>query len=52
MCDLLSQTYPMTSRSLSKRLSYGIWTQAQGSTPIIIQPDGDHDRYLDTHGGP
>jgi hypothetical protein len=55
MCDLLSQTDPYYDFTLivEEGLSYGIWTQAQGSTPIIIQPDGDLTiNYLDTHGGP
>src|SRR6478752_5030054 len=55
VCDLLSQTDPYYDFTLivEEGLSYGIWTQAQGSTPIIIQPDGDLTiNYLDTHGGP
>jgi hypothetical protein len=55
MCDLLSQTDPYYDFTLivEEGLSYGIWTQAQGSMPIIIQPDGDLTiNYLDTHGGP
>jgi hypothetical protein len=55
MCDLLSQTDPYYDFTLivEEGLSYGIWTQALGSTPIIIQPDGDLTiNYLDTHGGP
>ena len=54
MCDLLSQTDPYYDFTLivEEGLSYGIWTQAQGSTPIVIQPDGDLTlNYLDTQGG-
>ena len=44
----------MTSPSfVEEGLSYGIWTQAQGGTPIVIQPDGDLTlNYLDTQGAP
>jgi hypothetical protein len=55
MCDLLSQTDPYYDFTLivEEGLSYGIWVQAQGSMPIIVQPDGDLTiNYLDTHGGP
>ena len=55
MCDLLSQTDPYHDFTLivEEGLSYGIWAQAQGSMPIIVQPDGDLTiNYLDTHGGP
>ncbi len=55
MCDLLSQTDPYYDFTLivEEGLSYGIWTQAQGATPIVIQPDGDVTlNYLDTHGAP
>lgn len=55
MCDLLSQTDPYYDFSLivEEGLSYGIWTQAQGSTPIVIQPDGDLTlNYFDTQGAP
>ena len=55
MCDLLSQTDPYYDFTLivEEGLSYGIWTQAQGHTPIIIQPDGDLClNYLDTQGAP
>ncbi len=55
MCDLLSQTDPYYDFSLivEEGLSYGIWTQAQGHTPIVIQPDGDLClNYLDTQGAP
>ena len=55
MRDLLSQTDPYYDFTLivEEGLSYGIWTQAQGGTPIVIQPDGDMTlNYLDTQGGP
>ena len=55
MCDLLSQTDPYYDFTLivEEGLSYGIWTQAQGGTPIVIQPDGDLTlNYLDTQGAP
>jgi len=55
MCDLLSQTDPYYDFTLivEEGLSYGIWTQALGSTPIVIQPDGDLTlNYLDTQGAP
>jgi hypothetical protein len=55
MCDLLSQTDPYYDFTLivEEGLSYGIWTQAQGCTPIVIQPDGDLTlNYLDTQGAP
>ena len=55
MCDLLSQTDPYYDFTLivEEGLSYGIWTQAQGYTPIVIQPDGDLClNYLDTQGAP
>jgi hypothetical protein len=55
MCDLLSQTDPYYDFTLivEEGLSYGIWTQALGSTPIVIQPDGDLClNYLDTQGAP
>ncbi len=55
MCDLLSQTTPYYDFTLivEEGLSYGIWTQAQGHTPIVIQPDGDLTlNYFDTQGGP
>ena len=55
MCDLLSQAEPYYDFTLivEEGLSYGIWTQAQGATPIVIQPDGDLTlNYLDTQGAP
>jgi hypothetical protein len=55
MSDLLSQTDPYYDFTLivEEGLSYGIWTQAQGAQPIIIQPDGDLClNYLDTQGAP
>ncbi len=55
MCDLLSQTDPYYDFTLivEEGLSYGIWSQAQGATPIVIQPDGDLClNYLDTQGAP
>ena len=55
MCDLLSQTDPYYDFTLivEEGLSYGIWTQAQGSLPIIVQPDGDLTlNYFDTQGVP
>jgi len=55
MCDLLSQTDPYYDFTLivEEGLSYGIWTQVQGHTPIVIQPDGDLTlNYLDTQGAP
>jgi hypothetical protein len=55
MCDLLSQTEPYYDFTLivEEGLSYGIWTQAQGATPIVVQPDGDLTlNYLDTQGAP
>ncbi|OJV11849.1 MAG: hypothetical protein BGO12_08485 [Verrucomicrobia bacterium 61-8] len=55
MSDLLSQTDPYYDFTLivEEGLSYGIWTQAQRHTPIVIQPDGDLClNYLDTQGAP
>ncbi len=55
MADLLSQADPYYDFTLivEEGLSYGIWTQAQGHTPIVIQPDGDLClNYLDTQGAP
>jgi type IV secretion system protein TrbE len=55
MCDLLSQTDPYYDFTLivEEGLSYGIWTQAQGSTPTVIHPDGDMTlNYLDTQAAP
>ena len=55
MCDLLSQTDPYYDFTLivEEGLSHGVWTQAQGATPIVIQPDGDLTlNYLDTQGAP
>ena len=55
MSDLLSQTDPYYDFTLivEEGLSYGIWSQAQGATPIVIQPDGDLClNYLDTQGTP
>jgi hypothetical protein len=55
MSDLLSQTDPYYDFTLivEEGLSYGIWTQAQGHTPIVIQPDGDLClNYFDTQGAP
>ena len=55
MSDLLSQSDPYYDFTLivEEGLSYGIWTQAQGHTPIVIQPDGDLClNYLDTQGAP
>ncbi|MFA7344078.1 MAG: hypothetical protein WC003_07220 [Terrimicrobiaceae bacterium] len=55
MSDLLSQTDPYYDFTLivEEGLSYGIWSQAQGATPIVIQPDGDLClNYLDTQGAP
>jgi hypothetical protein len=55
MSDLLSQTDPYYDFTLivEEGLSYGIWTQAQGHTPIVIQPDGDLClNYLDTQSAP
>ena len=55
MCDLLSQTDPYYDFTLivEEGLSYGIWTEALGGTPIVIQPDGDLClNYLDTQGVP
>jgi len=55
MCDLLSQTDPYYDFTLivEEGLSYGIWSQALGGTPIVIQPDGDLClNYLDTQGAP
>jgi hypothetical protein len=55
MSDLLSQTDPYYDFTLivEEGLSYGIWSQAQGGTPIVIQPDGDLClNYLDTQGAP
>jgi hypothetical protein len=55
MCDLLSQTDPYYDFTLivEEGLSYGIWTQALGHTPIVIQPDGDLClNYFDTQGAP
>ncbi len=55
MCDLLSQTDPYYDFTLivEEGLSYGIWTEALGSRPIVVQPDGDLClNYLDTQGAP
>jgi len=55
MADLLSQTDPYYDFTLivEEGLSYGIWSQAQGGTAIVIQPDGDLClNYLDTQGAP
>src|SRR4029077_14634901 len=55
VCDLLSQTDPYYDFTLivEEGLSYGIWTQAQCGTPIVIQPDGDLTlNYFDTRGAP
>ncbi len=55
MSDLLSQTDPYYDFTLivEEGLSYGIWSQAMGGTPIVIQPDGDLClNYLDTQGAP
>lgn len=55
MADLLSQTDPYYDFTLivEEGLSYGIWTQALGHTPIVIQPDGDLClNYFDTQGAP
>ena len=55
MCDLLSQTDPYYDFTLivEEGLSYGIWSQAQNETPIVIQPDGDLClNYLDTQSAP
>ena len=55
MADLLSQTDPYYDFTLivEEGLSYGIWSQAQEGTPIVIQPDGDLClNYLDTQGAP
>ena len=55
MCDLLSQTDPYYDFTLivEEGLSHGVWTQAQGATPIVIQPDGDLTlNYFDTQGAP
>ncbi len=53
--DLLTQTDPYYGYTLiiEEGLTYGIWTQAVGSQPIIIRDDGDLClNYLDTHGAP
>lgn len=55
VCDLLSQTQPFYDFTLivEEGLSYGIWTQAQGETPLIISADGELTlNYFDTQGGP
>ncbi len=55
MADLLSQTAPYYDFTLivEEGLSYGIWSEAQGTSPIVIQPDGDLClNYLDTQGAP
>jgi len=55
LCDLISQTDPYYDFTLivEEGLSYGIWTEAQGGAPIVIQPDGDLClNYLDTQGAP
>jgi len=55
MADLLSQTDPYYDFTLivEEGLSYGIWSEAQGTSPIVIQPDGDLClNYLDTQGAP
>jgi hypothetical protein len=43
VCDLLSQIdrYYDFNLIVEEGLSYGIWTQAHGGTPMVIQPDGD-----------
>ena len=53
--DLLTQTDPYYGFTLivEEGLTYGIWSQAVGSQPIIIRDDGDLClNYLDTHGAP
>ncbi len=53
--DLLTQTDPYYGYTLiiEEGLTYGIWSQAVGSQPIIIRDDGDLClNYLDTHGAP
>ncbi|PWU10191.1 MAG: hypothetical protein C5B47_02510, partial [Verrucomicrobia bacterium] len=53
--DFLTQTDPYYDYTLiiEEGLTYGIWTQAVGSQPIIIRDDGDLClNYLDTHGAP
>ncbi len=55
MTDLLSQTecfYDFTC-IMEEGLSYGIYTQTQDASPIIIHPDSEYTiNYLDTHGLP
>jgi hypothetical protein len=55
ICDLLSQTDPYFDYTVivEEGLSYGIWTQAMGAQPIIIQADTNHTfNYLDANGLP
>ena len=55
MTDLLSQISPFYDFMLllEEGLSYGIFTEANGSRPIIVHPDGDLCiNYLDTNGAP
>ena len=55
MTDLLSQIAPYYDFMLllEEGLSYGIFTEANGSKPIIVHPDGTLCiNYLDTNGAP
>jgi hypothetical protein len=55
MTDLLSQVAPYYDFMLllEEGLSYGIFTEANGSKPIIVHPDGTLCiNYLDTNGAP
>lgn len=55
MTDFLSQIAPYYDFMLllEEGLSYGIFTEANGSKPIIVHPDGTLCiNYLDTNGGP
>jgi hypothetical protein len=55
MTDFLSQVAPYYDFMLllEEGLSYGIFTEANGSKPIIVHPDGNLCiNYLDTNGAP
>jgi type IV secretion system protein TrbE len=55
LTDLLSQVAPYYEFMLllEEGLSYGIFTEANGSKPIIVHPDGTLCiNYLDTNGAP
>lgn len=53
LTDLLTQTEPYYANGLTvlieEGFSYGVYTQTQGQTPIVLQPDGELTlNYFDT----